>query len=168
MRVKFCSHGLPWIEQNRTLVAINPAWLYMQKWYELHGKNPNIQWLPPGLLKLDPIDIIIENIIEENPAVLGLGIYVWNDESQYLIAQKVKKVLPNIIIVCGGPQLAVHKENQEAIIFFKKHTYIDYVVYGDGERPFQQIIDYHSGFLSDKESFVNVIENQQGERKIYP
>lgn len=140
----------------------------MQKWYELHGKNPNIEWLPPGLIKLDSTEVIIKNIVKENPAVLGLGIYVWNFELQYFIAQQVKKLLPDTIIVCGGPQLSVHKENQNQVDFFKQHDYIDYVVYGDGEKPFQQIIDYHSGFLTTKDAFVNVVENQEGLRKIYP
>ena len=87
----------------------------MQKWYELHGKNPNIEWLPPGLIKLDSTEVIIKNIVKENPAVLGLGIYVWNFELQYFIAQQVKKLLPDTIIVCGGPQLSVHKENQNQV-----------------------------------------------------
>jgi putative methyltransferase len=170
MRVKFCSHGYAWQKSSRQLVGINPAWLYIQKWYELHGKNPNVVWLFPGILKLDTLDVIIQNIIQEKPDVLGLGIYIWNFEIQFSIAKQIKNLLPNTVIVCGGPQLSVHQETEKnnQTNFFVEHPYVDYVVYGDGEKPFQQIIDYHSGFLPDKSEFVNIIENVQGQRKIYP
>ena len=169
MRVKFCTHGLGKLSRYAK-IAVNPAWLYMQKWYELHGKNPNVKWLPPGLVLLGPIDVIINNIVQEQPDILGLGIYVWNYDIQYQIAKEVKTQLPNTIIVCGGPQLSVHKETEtdNQVDFFINHPYIDYVVYGDGEKPFQQIIDYHSGHFPNKDEFVNIIENANGLRKIYP
>jgi len=169
MRVKFCSHSLTQIIKHEK-VSVNPAWLYMQKWYELHGKNPNVKWLLPGIVLLDPMDVVIDKIVQEQPDILGLGLYVWNFDLQYHIAREVKKQLPNIIIICGGPQLSVHKETEtdNQVDFFINHPYIDYVVYGDGEKPFQQIIDYHSGLLSNKDEFINIIENANGLRKIYP
>ena len=168
MKVKFCSHSLPLLRYEK--VSVNPAWLYMQKWYKLHGKNPSVKWLPPGIVLANPLDVIIDNIVQEQPDILGLGFYVWNFSMQYAIAKEVKKQLPNTIIVCGGPQLSVHRETEtdNQVDFFIKHPYIDYVVYGDGEKPFQKIIDYHSGYLFNKDEFVNIIENTNGLRKIYP
>jgi radical SAM superfamily enzyme YgiQ (UPF0313 family) len=142
----------------------------MQKWYELHGKNPNLVWLPPGVL-LTNIDHSLQDIINSEPDILGLGVYVWNDELQHYIARKVKEQLPNTLIVLGGPNLTVHKdfENESnSTDYFKKHPYVDYVVYGDGEKPFQQIIDYHGGFITSKEHFVNIVENCQGQGTCYP
>jgi hypothetical protein len=169
MKVKFCSHGLPAFLKHQK-VPINPAWLYIQKWYEIHGKNSQVSWLPPGILLFDPVDVAIDKIVQEQPDVLGLGFYIWNYEFQYQIAKGVKQKLPNTIIVCGGPHLSVHKEteNNNQIDFFIEHPYIDYVVYGDGEKPFQQIIDYHAGLLPTTQDFVNIIQNAYGQRKIYP
>jgi radical SAM superfamily enzyme YgiQ (UPF0313 family) len=169
MKVKFCSHGIVSVEAHGG-ASINPAWLYMQKWYELHGKNPNLVWLPPGVL-LTNIDHSLQDIINSEPDILGLGVYVWNDELQHYIARKVKEQLPNTLIVLGGPNLTVHKdfENESnSTDYFKKHPYVDYVVYGDGEKPFQQIIDYHGGFITSKEHFVNIVENCQGQGTCYP
>lgn len=149
---------------------INPAWLFMQKWYELHGKNSNLTWLLPGVLLTD-VDESLQGIINDQPDILGLGVYTWNDDIQHLIAKKVKQELPNTVIVLGGPNLSVHKDfenGSNSTDYFKKHPYVDYVVYGDGEKPFQQIIDYHGGFIASKEDFVNIIENSEGQGKCYP
>jgi len=169
MKVKFCSHGVV-TTKIRGTVSINPAWLFMQKWYELHGKNPNLTWLLPGALLTD-VDESLQSILDDRPDVLGLGVYVWNDDIQHLIAKKVKEQLPNTLIVLGGPNLSVHKDfenGSNSTDYFTKHPYVDYVVYGDGEKPFQQIIDYHGGFITNKEDFVNIIENCKGQGKCYP
>jgi hypothetical protein len=169
MRVKFCSHGVV-TTIIRGSVAINPAWLFMQKWYELHGKNPNLTWLLPGVV-LTAVDESLQSILDDRPDVLGLGVYVWNDDIQHLIAKKVKEQLPNTLIVLGGPNLSVHKDfenGSNSTDYFTKHPYVDYVVYGDGEKPLQQIIDYHGGFITNKEDFVNIIENCNGQGKCYP
>lgn len=141
----------------------------MKKWYEIHGKNPDAVWLDPGMLILDPVDVVIKNIVQEQPAVLGLGVYIWNDDFQHHVAKQVKLQLPETVMVMGGPSLDVHKhfENNNTTDYFIKHPYVDYVVYGDGEKPFQQIIDYHGGFIQDKNSFVNIIENNQGQGRRY-
>ena len=169
LRVKFCSHGYATTPDGTERVAINPAWLYIQRWYELHGLTPNIEWLPPGVLVFDSVDTIIQNIIDESPDIVGLGVYIWNINLQIYIAERLKKLNPNIIIVAGGPQLSAHKTNDDSQDdFFERYPFFDYVGYGDGERPMQQIIDYHSGYLPDKKSFVNIVENVNGKRKIYP
>jgi radical SAM superfamily enzyme YgiQ (UPF0313 family) len=168
MKVKFCSHGIVTTTQRGTSF-INPAWLFMQKWYELHGKNPDLTWLLPGVL-LTNVNESLQDIIDDQPDILGLGVYSWNDDIQHFIAKKVKEQLPNTIIVLGGPNLSVHKDFEngaDSTDYFKKHPYVDYVVYGDGEKPFQQIIDYHSGFITSKENFVNIIEKSQGQGKCY-
>jgi radical SAM superfamily enzyme YgiQ (UPF0313 family) len=171
MKIKFCSHSIPSLKKlgQDSEVSVNPAYFFIKKWYELHGKNTDLIWLDPGIAILDPLDVVVKNIVREQPDILGLGVYVWNSEFQYQLAKKVKQQLPDTIIVLGGPQLDVHKhfENNNQTDFFRKYPYIDYVVYGDGEKAFQQIIDYQSRLIN-KENFVNIIENIQGQGKCYP
>ena len=170
MKIKFCSHSSA-VTTQRGKVGINPAYFFIKKYYELHGKNSDVIWLDPGMIILDPMDIVVKNIVQEQPDVLGLGIYIWNSEFQFQLAKEVKQQLPNTIIVLGGPSLDVHKHfenNNQTTDFFKEYPYVDYVVYGDGEKPFQQIIDYHGGFIANKNNFVNIIENNQGQGKCYP
>lgn len=170
MKIKFCSHSNA-VTTQRGKVGVNPAYFFIKKYYELHGKNADVVWLDPGMIILDSMDIVIKNIVQEQPDVLGLGVYIWNIEFQYQLAKEVKRQLPNTVIVLGGPSLDVHKDfenNNQTTDFFKEYPYVDYVVYGDGEKSFQQIIDYHGGFTTDKNNFVNIIENNQGQGKCYP
>ena len=151
MKIKFCSLGPgPKRRSKDTFasVSINPSFFFLKKWYELYGLNPNVNWLYPELVKLEPAKDIVEKILVEKPDVLGLGVYVWNNDLQFYIAQTVKKHLPNTIVVLGGPELSVHKEPEQDNDFFNQHPYVDYVVYGDGEKAFQQIVDYHSGYIT--------------------
>jgi len=169
MKIKFCSHGYTVSNYYTTL---NPSWIFLKTWYDLHGLNKNVTWLKSEILVFDDPETIVKNIIKEAPDVLGLGVYIWNETLQMYIAKKVKQALPNTVIVMGGPQLAVHRNDVDPEElqddFFIKHPYIDYSVYGDGEKPFQQIIDYVSGYIKNKDEFVNIVENNNGKRKIYP
>lgn len=173
MKVKICSHGpshASWYVFGG--VSINPAPIFLKTFYDIHGLNPNTEWLTPEVLLFDDIDTIVKQLLEEDVDILGLGVYIWNETVQMGVAKKIKELKPSIIVVAGGPQLSVHltetAENNEEN-FFVTHPYIDYVVYGDGERAFQQIIDYETGFLKDKEKFVNIIEPDSNKKRIiYP
>lgn len=169
MKIKFCSHGYT---VQRYYTTLNPSWLFLKTWYDLHGLNKDVIWLKSEILVFDSFEVIVENIMKEDPDVLGLGVYIWNENLQMRIAKKVKELKPSIVIVIGGPQLSVHRNDVDPEElqddFFVRHPYIDYSVYGDGEKPFQQIIDYVSGYIKTKDDFVNIVENVNGQRKIYP
>jgi len=139
------------------------AYFMLKHWYRLYGKNPSVEWLPAELVLFDTPEVQIEKILADPPDVLGLAVFVWNESIQYQIAKEIKRQLPNTTIVLGGPQLIAHKDPD----YFVKHPYVDYVAYGDGERPFQQIIDYASGFLSSTDEFVNIVMNDPTEPKSY-
>jgi radical SAM superfamily enzyme YgiQ (UPF0313 family) len=176
MKIKFFNNGIlntddPAAETEsgggrQKFTIINLSYLFLKHFYTIHGKNNNVEWLRPHYIMLDSIEDVTEELEKEKPDIIGLGCYVWNITFQLLIAKIAKSILPNCIIVIGGPQLTAHRD--EGADFFKEHPYVDYVVYGDGERPFQQIIDYHSGLDVDKSSFVNIVENVNSDRKIYP
>jgi len=106
------------------------------------------------LFLIDEFNEIIKNIEMDRPDILGLSVFIWNEQLQHNIAKAVKKQCPDITIVAGGPHLCAHKD----VSYFDIHPYIDYVVYGDGEKAFQQLIDYHSGTDLDKSRWVNIVE----------
>jgi radical SAM superfamily enzyme YgiQ (UPF0313 family) len=147
--------------------VINMSYFMLKHWYSLYGKNPSVEWLPGELVLFDDPEIQIEKIVKEHPDVLGLAVFVWNETVQYRIAKEIKNRLPNTTIVLGGPQLIAHKDPT----FFTKHPYVDYVVYGDGEKSFQQIIDYKGGFLNNTNDFVNIVMNtptQENSYQLFP
>lgn len=157
MKIKFLANYPPnaEVDVNRGRFAVNLAYFYLKHFYELHGKNTNVEWQMADLFVLDDFDTIIANIEKNLPDILGLSVFMWNETLQYNISKTIKERYPNIRIVAGGPQIVAHKDKN----FFLKHPYIDYVVYGDGERAFQQIIDFESGLSTDKSNWVNIVEN---------
>jgi tRNA A37 methylthiotransferase MiaB len=157
MKIKFLANYPPnaEIDHNRLRFSVNPSYFYLKHFYDLHGKNTNVEWQMADLFVLDDFDTIIANIEKNLPDILALSIFIWNETLQYNICKTIKERYPNVRIVAGGPQIVAHKNKD----FFSQHPYIDYVVYGDGERAFQQIIDFESNLSTDKSNWVNIVEN---------
>jgi hypothetical protein len=164
MRVKFLTNSpLGDVNSDQTgevfACSINMSYFYIKHYYDLHGKDSNVQWLPGELIVFDPVNTIVKNVLDEHPTILALSVFLWNESLQFEIAKQVKEKSPNTVIVVGGPQLTAHKNSS----FFEQHPYIDYAVYGDGEKAFQQIIDYVGGHITT-DTFVNIATRD----KIYP
>ena len=175
MNVKLCVNSpsnLTWDLASQSVV-LNPSPVFLKAYYNHHGLNPDVNWMIPDMIiDENDLDNYVDRLLSQQINILGLGIYVWNEKIQFHIAKEVKQKNSNIIVVMGGPQLAVHRtdnidDNQQD--FFKDYPFVDYVVYGDGEKAFQQIIDYESGLLKNKNDFINIIEPDfSSNRKIYP
>ena len=80
----------------------------------------------------------LELIEKWKPDVLGITQYVWNSELNLFIAQLVKKKNPDCLIIAGGPNLYLSRE--EKIAYLKKYCFVDVCVSYDGEIPFAEII----------------------------
>ena len=167
MKIKFVSNGL---NQDGSLtgsrhraVTVNMAYYFLKHYYYLHGKG-DPTWLDCDLVHVQNFNDQFTYIKKQDPDMLALSVFVWNEKTQFKLALEYKKHNPNSIIVMGGPQLTAHKDNN----FFKRYPYVDYVVYGDGEKPFQQLIDHHMGLGVAKEEFVNIIENRNSVSMKYP
>jgi tRNA A37 methylthiotransferase MiaB len=139
------------------------AYYFLKHYYYLHGKG-HPTWLDCDLVHVENFHDQFSKIKAQDPDLLALSVFVWNERTQFKLARDYKIHKPESIIVMGGPQLTAHHDQN----FFKNHPYVDYVVYGDGEKPFQQIIDHHMGHMADTGKFINIIENQNGLYKRYP
>lgn len=71
---------------------------------------------------------ILSDIYKEQPAVVGLACYIWNVDMVLELAGLIKKVLPQVIIILGGPEVSYDPAE-----IMKKHHCIDYIVQGEGE-----------------------------------
>lgn len=167
MRIKWVTNGLS-IKQFSTDDQELECWLnlsvfFIKHYYDLKGMNPDVKWMLADLVNLDPLPKVIDRLQQDPPDVLALSVFIWNEQDQLTIAKSLKTCSPQTIIVLGGPQLTAHKDDQ----FFKSHGYVDYVVYGDGEKAMQQIIDFHSG-LCDDSGFVNIVANRNDRYHLYP
>ncbi len=105
-------------------------------------------------------DFIISSIYDYSPDIVGFSCYIWNIEETLNICSVLKKILPNIVIVLGGPEVSY---NPKKILAY---DYIDIVVIGEGEVAFNKIINnllnekslYNIngiGFKDDGKTFIN-------------
>lgn len=83
----------------------------------------------------DNIDYLIENIAEKCANIVGFSCYIWNIELVLRLAENIKKINPKTIIVLGGPEVSYDVEH------ILKNNYIDYIVIGEGERAFKELMD---------------------------
>ena len=112
-------------------------------------------WLPPEDLLIGPepgegitaefLDDLCNRLDQDKVDILGVSVYVWNKIYFKTVCQEIKKRLPHITIIAGGPELDAHKD----VDFFKKNPWYDYVIYGDGERAFTDLLDHLAGKQAD-------------------
>lgn len=79
---------------------------------------------------------ILGEIYEEKPDVIGLSCSIWNIEMTLELSSLIKKVMPDVVLVCGGPEVSY-----DAQALLEKCSAIDYVVEGEGEETFYQLLD---------------------------
>lgn len=164
MKIKFISNGIKFTNNADLKIIVNPALFFMRAYYILHGKNKSVEWLKPILFIDKSPSEQHEEIASERPDVICFSVYVWNDDHQFELMRRLKRDYPEIMIVAGGPQLDAHKDRD----FFKKHPYIDYVCYGDGEEAFQLLIDREQGLIDRDTPLTNIVENSRDGWKLWP
>ena len=81
----------------------------------------------------DNLDDILAAILDAQPAIVGLGVYIWNvDQITRLIAD-LKRVRPEIVVIIGGPEVSYETDDQPIVAL------ADYVVTGEGDHAFRDL-----------------------------
>lgn len=104
--------------------------------------------LKPFIYRRCNIDEQIEAI--EAPYIVAFSGYIWNFEFCKAFAKKLKEEHPTCIIVFGG------HNTPETTEFLNEHRYIDYLVSGEGEEPFAELLCALLG-NKDLDSVSNII-----------
>jgi len=77
----------------------------------------------------DPIQTIAEDILNERPTIIGIGVYIWNVAEVAQLLEILKKVSPQTTIVLGGPEAGYHPHRVDL-------SHADYIISGEGEIAF--------------------------------
>jgi radical SAM superfamily enzyme YgiQ (UPF0313 family) len=80
----------------------------------------------------DAIQSIAEKILDEEPDIIGLGVYIWNAEQSYELIEILKKVSPKTKIILGGPEVSYEPFRVD---FLKA----DYIIQGEGDTSFYRL-----------------------------
>lgn len=98
----------------------------------------------------DSVSDILAAILEEQPAIVGLGVYIWNvDQTTRLIAD-LKRVSPQTVVVVGGPEVSYETDGQAITAL------ADYVITGEADLEFRTLC----------ETLLNLSANQKPGPKI--
>ena len=79
-----------------------------------------------------PTDIL-EHIVAHKPRIVGLGVYIWNVAPTTELVQLLKALLPDTVVVLGGPEVSYETQTQEIV------AHADHVITGEGEVSFPRL-----------------------------
>ena len=80
-------------------------------------------------------DFIAGELYKQRPDIVAFSCYIWNITNTLTICESLKIINPDIKIILGGPEVSFDGEE-----LLKKHEYIDFIVYGEGEETFKELI----------------------------
>ncbi|WP_462409061.1 B12-binding domain-containing radical SAM protein [Neobacillus sp. Marseille-QA0830] len=83
----------------------------------------------------DPILNIVSDLYQHKPSVIGFSCYIWNIEETLKVINLLKKINPSITIVLGGPEVSY-----DTMEWMEKYPEIDFIVVGEGEQSFKQLL----------------------------
>lgn len=83
----------------------------------------------------DNVESIFSAIYLEKPDVLAFSTYIWNVSHVLSLAGNIKKVLPEVCIILGGPEVSF-----ESVKIMEDNPSIDYIIAGEGEVPMKLLL----------------------------
>lgn len=75
-------------------------------------------------------------LLQENADVYGFSCYIWNISIILEMTGILKKLKPGCLIVLGGPEVSFEKQG-----FFDIHPEVDYIIRGQGELAFTELMN---------------------------
>ncbi|NGO38831.1 DUF4080 domain-containing protein [Limisphaera ngatamarikiensis] len=118
------------------LAALNAK--YIHPAFGLRYLMANLGDLRPHtvLLEFDlnrrPVDIV-EAILQHQPRIVGLGIYIWNATPATEVVRLLKCLRPQLKVVLGGPEVSYETETQPIA------QTADHVICGEADLAFAQL-----------------------------
>ena len=87
-----------------------------------------------------PILAVLEKIMAVPAQVYGFSVHIWNKQFVFKLIRMLRKLRPQAAIVIGGPEVAFDAEK-----IFAELPQADYIVQGEGELVFSELLEYLAG-----------------------
>jgi len=108
-------------------------------------------------------DDILQEIYRRRPDVVAFSCYIWNLQMIERVLEDLPKVLPEVQIWAGGPEVSY-----DAPDFLKKHDCMTGVMMGEGEETFLELMEYWHGKKKLNEIPGITWRDSEGEIKVQP
>lgn len=91
-------------------------------------------------------DVILGSIYMHKPDIAAFSCYIWNISHVLRLAASLKKLLPGITIILGGPEVSY-----DVVNIMDAHSFINFVLAGEGDCSFPKLLKYiHSAVCIEK------------------
>ena len=117
---------------NARYAHTNPALLYLQK---ITGERADTA-IAEFTISQDPYDILA-TLTEYRPDVISFSVYIWNSGLVKALLEDLKKVLPEVQVVLGGPDVSYNPDQ-----WLSRYDAIDYIISGGGEEGWQNLLGH--------------------------
>jgi len=107
----------------------------------------------------DPVMNIVSDLYQRRPDVIGFSCYIWNIEETIKVIDVLRKVLPQVKIILGGPEVSYDTEH-----WMNRLSNVDFIVIGEGEETFHQLLQEIEG--AGKYHFIYGVAYRKGEEVI--
>jgi radical SAM superfamily enzyme YgiQ (UPF0313 family) len=79
-----------------------------------------------------PIEIV-EALLAREPKIIGFGVYIWNVGATTEVVATLKRLRPDITVICGGPEVSYEIEEQPIA------QLADYIIPGEADLKFAEV-----------------------------
>ncbi|AVD36020.1 B12-binding domain-containing radical SAM protein [Clostridioides difficile] len=101
------------------------------------------------------LDYILKDIYKNEYDIILFSTYIWNVGDIVKLCDNLKKIRPNTKIALGGPEVSY--DSYDAM---KKYDFVDYILYGEGELIFRDLVLHLQGKMEIND--VNGLVYRQG------
>ena len=101
---------------------------------------------------------ILRDIYERAPQVVAFSCYIWNIEMVITVAENLKKVMPQVSIIMGGPEVSY-----DAQTLLERYPFIDLIMRGEGEQTFLEYVAWQVEQQSALSDIKGITYRQDGE-----
>ena len=119
---------------NAKYIHTNPAIHSLNSYAKKYKENLDLEEFTIN----NHLDDIIETIYKKRPYMIGFSCYIWNIDMITRIIPELKKVMPDVKIWFGGPEVSYNP-----IEYLNKYKELDGLVIGEGEQTFLELLNYY-------------------------
>lgn len=92
------------------------------------------------------LDYILKDIYRHDYDVILFSTYIWNIEDIVRLCDNLKKISKDTKIALGGPEVSY-----DSVKAMEKYDFVDYILYGEGEKIFRDLVRHIKGELDISE-----------------
>ncbi|MBD8498840.1 B12-binding domain-containing radical SAM protein [Paenibacillus arenosi] len=83
----------------------------------------------------DPVMNIVSDLYQRKPDVIGFSCYIWSIEETIKVISMLRKVLPEVKVVLGGPEVSY-----DTTYWMERLPDVDFIIVGEGEETLLHLL----------------------------